>query len=180
MPGPAVEGRRSFAGRPRAGHARPLHGGGIVLKRLVGSGLDRSGNVTGDGNRTRRHICIPRNYAAAAQRRGGVKTPPYSTDDLRQPIITPAAYIFLSIPTKYEQNKCPAAFWGSRAVLYIIGNTAQFPPYGLSTAPADLRAKSRRKRRLRSEAPRCGSVCGTASALPKCSIIHKVLSALLA
>jgi len=60
------------------------------------------------------------------------------------------------------------------------GNTAQFPPNGLSTAPADLRAKSRRKRRLRSEAPRCGSVCGTASALPKCSIIHKVLSALLA
>ncbi len=51
------------------------------------------------------------------------------------------------------------------------GNTAQFPPYGLSTAPADLRAKSRRKRRLRSEAPRCGSVCGTASALPKCSIM---------
>ena len=106
------------------------------LKRLVGSGLDRSGKVAGDGNRTRRHIYIPRNYAAAAQLRGGVKTPPYRTDDLRQPIITPAAYIFLSIPTKYEQNKCPAAFWGSRAVLYIIGNTAQFPPYGLSTAPA--------------------------------------------
>ena len=53
----------------------------------------------------------------------------------------------------------------------ILGNTAQFPPYGSSTAPADLRAKSRRKRRLRSEAPRCGSVCGTASALPKCSIM---------
>ena len=103
-------------GRPRAGHARPLQGGGIVLKRLVGSGLDRSGKVAGDGNRTRRHIYIPRNYAAAAQLRGGVKTPPYSTDDLRQPIITPAAYIFLSIPTKYEQNKCPAAFWGNRAV----------------------------------------------------------------
>ena len=34
------------------------------------------------------------------------------------------------------------------------GNTAQVPPYGLSAAPADLRAKSRRKRRLRSEAPR--------------------------
>ena len=66
-----------------AGHARPLQGGGIVLKRLVGSGLDRSGKVAGDGNRTRRHIYIPRNYAAAAQRRGGVKTPPYSTDDLR-------------------------------------------------------------------------------------------------
>jgi len=61
-----------------------------------------------------------------------------------------------------------------------LGNTAQFPPNGLSTAPADLRAKSRRKRRLRSEAPRCGSVCGTASALPKCSIRHPVLSALLA
>ena len=30
------------------------------------------------------------------------------------------------------------------------------------------------------QAPRCGSVYGTASALPKCSIIHKVLSALLA
>ena len=118
-------------GRPRAGHARPLQGGGIVLKRLVGSGLDRSGKVTGDGNCTRRHICIPRNYAAAAQRRGGVKTPPYSTDDLRQPIITPAAYIFLSIPTKYEQNKCPAAFWGSRAVLYIIEfPAAQTPPPG--------------------------------------------------
>ena len=99
-------------GRPRAGHARPLQGGGIVLKRLVGSGLDRSGKVAGDGNRTRRHIYIPHNYAAAAQLRGGVKTPPYSTDDLRQPIITPAAYSFLSIPTKYEQNKCPAAFWG--------------------------------------------------------------------
>ena len=69
-------------GRPRAGHARPLQGGGIVLKRLVGSGLDRSGKVAGDGNRTRRHIYIPRNYAAAAQLRGGVKTPPYSTDDL--------------------------------------------------------------------------------------------------
>ena len=54
---------------------------------------------------------------------------------------------------------------------FFQGNTAQFPPYGLSTAPADLRAKSRRKRRLRSEAPRCGSVCGTASALPKCSIM---------
>ena len=53
----------------------------------------------------------------------------------------------------------------------ILGNTAQFPPDGLSAAPADLRAKSRRKRRLRSEAPRCGSVCGTASALPKCSIM---------
>ena len=52
-----------------------------------------------------------------------------------------------------------------------LGNTAQFPPNGSSTAPADLRAKSRRKRRLRSEAPRCGSVCGTASALPKCSIM---------
>ena len=62
----------------------------------------------------------------------------------------------------------------------VEGNTTQFPPNGLSTAPADLRAKSRRKRRLRSEAPRCGSVCGTATALPKCSIIHKVLSALLA
>ena len=61
-----------------------------------------------------------------------------------------------------------------------LGNTAQFPPDGLSTAPADLRAKSRRKRRLRSEAPRCGSVCGAASALPKCSIRHPVLSALLA
>ena len=61
-----------------------------------------------------------------------------------------------------------------------LGNTAQFPPYGLSTAPADLRAKSRRKRRLRSEAPRCGSVCVTASALPKCSIRHPVVSALLA
>ena len=95
-----------------------------------------AGKVAGDGNRTRRHIYIPRNYAAAAQLRGGVKTTPYSTDDLRQPIITPAAYIFLSIPTKYEQNKCPAAFWGNRAVLYIIGNTAQFPPDGLSTAPA--------------------------------------------
>ena len=45
----------------------------------VGSGLDRSGKVAGDGNRTRRHIYIPRNYAAAAQLRGGVKTPPYST-----------------------------------------------------------------------------------------------------
>ena len=143
------------------------------LKRLVGSGLDRSGKVAGDGNRTRRHIYIPRNYAAAAQLRGGVKTPPYSIDESHR-------FIMASIPTKYEQNKCPAAFWGSRAVLYIIGNTAQFPPDGLSTAPADLRAKSRRKRRLRSEAPRCGSVCGTASALPKCSIIHKVLSALLA
>ena len=53
----------------------------------------------------------------------------------------------------------------------ILGNTAQFPPNGLSNAPADLCAKSRRKRRLRSEAPRCGSVCGTASALPKCSIM---------
>ena len=62
----------------------------------------------------------------------------------------------------------------------VEGNIAQFPPNGLSTAPADLRAKSRRKRRLRSEAPRCGSVCGTAFALPKYSIIHKVLSALLA
>ena len=164
-----------------AGRARPAPTGRRnCLKRLVGSGLDRSGKVAGDGNRTRRHIYIPRNYAAAAQLRGGVKTPPYRTDDLRQPIITPAAYIFLSIPTKYEQNKCPAAFWGSRAVLYIIGNTAQFPPDCLSTAPADLRAKSRRKRRLRSEAPRCGSVCGTASALPKCSIRHPVLSALLA
>ena len=29
--------------------------------------------------------------------------------------------------------------------LLCLGNTAQFPPYGLSTAPADLRAKSRRK-----------------------------------
>ena len=38
-------------------------------------------------------------------------------------------------------------------------NTAQFPPYGLSTA--------RRRAAL-------------APALPKCSIIHKVLSALLA
>ena len=37
----------------------------------------------------------------------------------------------------------------------------------------DLRAKSRRKRRLRFEAPRCGSVCGTASALPKCSIMSR-------
>ena len=46
-----------------------------------------------------------------------------------------------------------------------LGNTAQFPPDGLSTAPADLRAKSRRKRRLRSEAPRCGSVCGTSLAV---------------
>ena len=27
----------------------------------------------------------------------------------------------------------------------VLGNTAQFPPSGLSTAPADLRAKSRRK-----------------------------------
>ena len=27
----------------------------------------------------------------------------------------------------------------------VEGNTAQFPPNGLSTAPADLRAKSRRK-----------------------------------
>ncbi len=60
---------------------------------------------------------------------------------------------------------------GCPVVDLTIGNTAQFPPSGLSTAPADLRAKSRRKRRLRSEAPRCGSVCGTASALPKCSIM---------
>ena len=51
-------------------------------------------------------------------------------------------------------------------------NTAQFAPYGLSTAATDLRAKSRRKRRLRSEAPRCGSVCEAQSALQKCSIIH--------
>ena len=85
------------------GRARPAPTGRRnCLKRLVGSGLDRSGKVAGDGNRTRRHIYIPRNYAAAAQLRGGVKTPPYRTDDLRQPIITPAAYIFLSIPTKYE------------------------------------------------------------------------------
>ncbi len=75
MSGPAVDGVRVVMGRPRAGHARPLQGGGIALKRLVGSGLDRSGKVTGDGNCTRRHIYIPRNYAAAAQRRGGVKTP---------------------------------------------------------------------------------------------------------
>ena len=60
---------------------------------------------------------------------------------------------------------------GCPVVDLTIGNTAQFPPSGLSTAPANLRAKSRRKRRLRSEAPRCGSVCGTASALPKCSIM---------
>ena len=114
------------------------------LKRLVGSGLDRSGKVAGDGNRTRRHIYIPRNYAAAAQLRGGVKTPPYSTDDLRQPIITPAAYIFLSIPTKYEQNKCPAAFWGSRAVLYIIEfPAAQTPPPGRHQQPQDSSSAGR-------------------------------------
>ena len=29
--------------------------------------------------------------------------------------------------------------------VFALGNTAQFPPDGLSTAPADLRAKSRRK-----------------------------------
>ena len=29
--------------------------------------------------------------------------------------------------------------------MLCLGNTAQFPPYGLSTASADLRAKSRRK-----------------------------------
>ena len=114
------------------------------LKRLVGSGLDRSGKVAGDGNRTRRHIYIPRNYAAAAQLRGGVKTPPYRTDDLRQPIITPAAYIFLSIPTNYEQNKCPAAFWGSRAVLYIIEfPAAQTPPPGRHRQPQDSSSAGR-------------------------------------
>ena len=43
---------------------------------------------------------------------------------------------------------------GCPVVDLTIGNTAQFPPSGLSTAPANLRAKSRRKRRLRSEAPR--------------------------
>ncbi|WP_418756368.1 hypothetical protein, partial [Gemmiger sp.] len=66
------------------------------------------------------------------------------------------------------QGFLPVAF--VPVTFYNKGNTAQFPPDGLSTAPADLRAKSRRKRRLRSEAPRCGSVCGTASVLPKCSI----------
>ena len=72
-------------------------------------------------------------------------------------------------PTKVKTPAAPQGMAGSFA---ILGNTAQLPPDGLSTAPADLRAKSRRKRRLRSEAPRCGSVCGTASALPKCSIRH--------
>ena len=52
-----------------------------------------------------------------------------------------------------------------------LGNTAQFAPFGLSTAATDLRAKSRRKRRLRSEAPRCGSVCEAQSALQKCSVM---------
>ena len=73
-----------------------------------------------------------------------------------------------------------AAAWPMRSYRVLLynghsffqGNTAQFPPNGLSTAPADLRAKSRRKRRLRSEAPRCGSVCEAQSALQKCSIIY--------
>jgi len=61
------------------------------------------------------------------------------------------------------QGFLPVAF--VPVTFYNKGNTAQFPPAGLSTAPAELRAKSRRKRRLRSEALRCGSVCGTASSI---------------
>ena len=67
---------------------------------------------------------------------------------------------------KHSKGSCPVG----AAPLLCLGNTAQFR-LTASTAPADLRARAAAKRRLRSEAPRCGSVCGTATALPKCSIM---------
>ena len=42
---------------------------------------------------------------------------PYSINDSHR-------FIMASIPIKYEQNKCPAAFWCSRAVLFILVSRA--------------------------------------------------------
>ena len=52
---------------------------------------------------------------------------------------------------KYPYSMCPRGVVNGRGLeksrksVPPYGNTAQFPPNGLSTAPADLRAKSRRK-----------------------------------
>ena len=142
--GPDVYGIWAVMGRPRAGHARPLQGGGVFVGQLGKGGKAPQASQA----RPAPH-CVGRLSARAPPARKpphlwgggqaqrcpeglcpfpGVTSPPYSINESHR-------FIMASIPTKYEQNKCPAAFWGSRAVLYIIGNTAQFPPDGLSTAP---------------------------------------------
>ena len=71
---------------------------------------------------------------------------------------------------KYPYSMCPRGVVNGRGLekacksVPPYGNTAQFPPNGLSTAPADLRAKSRRKASvaLRSASLRLGvrhSIC---------------------
>jgi hypothetical protein len=63
MPGPHVEGKRSFTGKLRAAYVRPLHGGySVGVSLSVVDSLGVTGSGTGAGCKTalqREHTTLP-------------------------------------------------------------------------------------------------------------------------